>query len=132
VPTRPLTRWTAVIAAVGLIATAIAPATAAPVPSSTAALKSMVSSPISQVRWRGHHHGGGGGVAAGIIGGMLLGGIIASQANRYYDGPAYYGPPGYYGPRDDAWLNYCFSRYRSFDPGSGTYMGYDGRRHYCR
>lgn len=27
---------------------------------------------------------------------------------------------------------YCLSRYRSFDPISGTYRGRDGRRHYCR
>jgi hypothetical protein len=30
-----------------------------------------------------------GGVAAGIIGGMILGGIIASQAPRYYGYPPY-------------------------------------------
>jgi BA14K-like protein len=27
---------------------------------------------------------------------------------------------------------YCLSRYRSFDPMSGTYRGRDGRRHYFR
>jgi len=26
----------------------------------------------------------------------------------------------------------CDARYRSYDPGSDTYMGYDGHRHYCR
>jgi len=26
---------------------------------------------------------------------------------------------------------YCAQRYRSYDPASGTYMGYDGRRHSC-
>ena len=44
----------------------------------------------------------------------------------------HYGPivgPGY--GRGD-WMSYCFSRYRSFDPATGTYMGYDGRRHVCR
>jgi hypothetical protein len=30
--------------------------------------------------------------------------------------------------RDDA---YCSSRFRSYDPASGTYMGYDGKRHSC-
>ncbi len=30
------------------------------------------------------------------------------------------------------WLAYCAARYRSFDPASGTYLGYDGRRHACR
>jgi hypothetical protein len=26
---------------------------------------------------------------------------------------------------------YCAQRYRSYDPASGTYIGYDGRRHPC-
>ncbi len=25
----------------------------------------------------------------------------------------------------------CAQRYRSYDPGSGTYLGYDGHRHAC-
>jgi hypothetical protein len=25
----------------------------------------------------------------------------------------------------------CAQRYRSYDPGSGTFFGYDGRRHLC-
>ena len=25
----------------------------------------------------------------------------------------------------------CVQRYRSYDPGSGTFLGYDGRRHAC-
>jgi hypothetical protein len=29
---------------------------------------------------------------------------------------------------DDA---YCSLKYRSYDPESGTYLGYDGRRHPC-
>jgi hypothetical protein len=27
---------------------------------------------------------------------------------------------------------YCAQRYRSYDPASGTYVGYDGRRHSCQ
>jgi hypothetical protein len=27
--------------------------------------------------------------------------------------------------------SYCAQRYRSYDPASGTFMGYDGRRHPC-
>ena len=46
----------------------------------------------------------------------------------------YYPPPSTtdhaYGP--DGWEAYCSSRYRSFDPRTGTYMGYDGIRHPCR
>src|SRR5258706_11757791 len=30
------------------------------------------------------------------------------------------------------WIASCSQRYRSFDPASGTYLGYDGYRHYCR
>jgi hypothetical protein len=26
---------------------------------------------------------------------------------------------------------YCAQRFRSYDPGSGTYLGYDGQRHPC-
>ena len=26
---------------------------------------------------------------------------------------------------------YCAQRYRSYDPASGTYLGYDGLRHLC-
>ena len=26
----------------------------------------------------------------------------------------------------------CDARYRSYDPGSDTFLGYDGNRHYCR
>jgi hypothetical protein len=131
VPKRPLSRCTALIVAAVLTATTLAPATAAPVPSSIATLKSSVTNPISEVRWRGHR-GYGGAVAAGVIGGLVLGGIIASSRRHYYYGPP---PPyarGYYDPDYEAWLDYCFSRYRTFDPRSGTYRGYDGRRHYCR
>jgi hypothetical protein len=29
------------------------------------------------------------------------------------------------------WFASCSRRYRSFNPASGTYLGYDGLRHYC-
>jgi hypothetical protein len=32
----------------------------------------------------------------------------------------------------DEWIASCEQRYRSFDPASGTYLGYDGYRHDCR
>jgi hypothetical protein len=31
-----------------------------------------------------------------------------------------------------SWDAYCAAKYRSFDPVTGTFMGYDGLRHYCR
>jgi hypothetical protein len=66
-------------------------------------------------------------------------------------GGGYYGPDYYYdyGPdytyQDDGYdtgtvavtpetggdASYCAQRYRSWDPGSGTYLGYDGLRHPC-
>ena len=74
--------------------------------------------------------------------GLIIGGLVA--APQYYEGPyPYYYPyyyPGHYAPRyvgpigygAPGWEAYCFSRYRSFDPISGTYLGYDGMRRYCR
>lgn len=35
-------------------------------------------------------------------------------------------------PWSQQWYEACFARYRSFDPQSGTYLGYDGARHFCR
>ncbi len=29
-------------------------------------------------------------------------------------------------------MRYCSNKYNSFDPQSGTYLGYDGQRHYCQ
>jgi hypothetical protein len=53
----------------------------------------------------------------------------------YYDDYAYNDDyydagPGYEvsGGADPA---YCAQRYRSYDPASGTYLGYDGLRHPC-
>lgn len=87
----------------------------------------------ADAQWRGRHHhrhhgGGGGAVLGGLAAGAILGGIIASQQRPYYyDG--YAAAPRYYGGGDqDA---YCFSRFKSYDPVSGTYLGYDGLRHPC-
>ena len=68
----------------------------------------------------------------------------------YYGGPDYYGSGYYddgyynngYGGYDDGAVavvpaqgggdaSYCAQRYRSYDPASGTYLGYDGQRHPC-
>ncbi|SEQ85453.1 BA14K-like protein [Faunimonas pinastri] len=87
-----------------------------------------------------HHHGWGGGYAAGAgIAGFAAGTIIGSQLAG---GPVYAAPaPVYAAPtvvyqsapsRSPAWYSYCSSRYRSFDPASGTFLGYDGLRHFCQ
>jgi len=85
--------------------------------------------------WRGRSsRGWGPGLAAGAI---IGGAIIASQPWRYgyYDDYAYsrgyayeYSPDYSYEERD---VSYCVRRFRSYDPSSGTYLGYDGRRHPC-
>ena len=49
--------------------------------------------------------------------------ITARATTLMSSGPAYV-----VGGSDDA---YCSRRYRSYDPASGTYLGYDGYRHPC-
>ena len=34
-------------------------------------------------------------------------------------------------PWSRAWMRYCSQRYRSFDPGTGTFIGNDGDEHFC-
>ena len=108
---------TAAVTAVALVASALAAATPA------------------DARWRHHHHGGWGGGAAlgGFAAGAILGGALAAQrpyyGYGYAPGPVYYDAgPSYYG--GDA-TGYCMQRFKSYDPASGTYLGYDGYRHPC-
>jgi len=78
---------------------------------------------LLQVQHRGHRGGGyrgggggggnGGAIAAGVIGSVILGTIIASEAQRQQA------------------IDYCARRYRSFDPGSMTYVGRNGVRYRC-
>jgi hypothetical protein len=98
----------------------------------------------------GNWHGGGGyrrggGFIPGAVAGAVIGGALASQSYAYYGGPGYY-TPGY---SDDQYyddggvvavapapaggddVGYCMQTYRSYDPSSGTYLGYDGLRHPC-
>ena len=85
---------------------------------------------------RGYRRGyGGGGAAAGIAGlaaGALIAGAIASQAAP---APAYgYGPGAPVGNvygHDPQAVQYCASRYRSYDPASGTFLASDGVRYAC-
>jgi hypothetical protein len=89
------------------------------------------------------HGGGGGGFIPGAVAGAVVGGALASGAYGYYGGPDY--APAYYddqyyddgavavapGPGGDDAVTYCMQTYRSYDPQSGTYLGYDGYRHPC-
>ena len=82
-----------------------------------------------------HHHRRGGGFWPGVAVGIGVGSTYG-----YYGSPAYYDDSyGYYddgvvavAPQaggDD--VAYCMQRYKSYDPASGTYLGYDGQRHPC-
>ncbi len=97
--------------------------------------------------------GGGRGAAIGAGIGAPTGAIIAAEGQRARGG-YYYWRRGCYGRRpiggwvrvhprycgryygrpwlveDDA-IRYCMRRFRSYDPVSRTYLGYDGRRHPC-
>jgi len=72
-------------------------------------------------------------LAAGLIGlgvGAVLGSALTPKT-------VYVSPParrvGYRPePWTDDWYAYCSSRYRSFDPRSGTFIGYDGYERFCR
>jgi hypothetical protein len=94
--------------------------------------------------FRGHRRGGfgvgvGAGVALGYYGADYYGYGDGAYDDAYGDvyGDAYYGgddaaPPAYAyqdGAAVDA--DSCFQRYHSYDPSTGTYLGYDGRRHPC-
>jgi hypothetical protein len=92
----------AALLALGLSAAVVAPANAAP------------------YWWYHHHHHGGywGGpgpaIGAGILG-FAAGAAIAGAAESNH--------------RDH--VDACFSAYRSYDPRTDTYLGYDGYRHRC-
>ena len=85
---------------------------------------------------RGYYRRGnnGGAAVAGAIAGLAAGAIIAGAASQPRYVERRYAPVRGYGPaawsRD--WYNYCASRYRSFDPRSGTFQPYHGPRQLCR
>jgi BA14K-like protein len=87
----------------------------------------VLASAPANARW---HHGWGWGAGGGFVAGALIGSAFAPRPYYYYGPPAYaYEPgPGYVGGDAEA---YCEQRFRSYDPASGTYLGFDGRRHPC-
>lgn len=81
---------------------------------------------------RRHHHGD---AVAGAIFGLAAGAIIAGAASQPRYGNSHssaryngYAPE----PWSDDWYAYCASKYRSFDPDSGTFQPYRGPRRLCR
>ncbi len=95
----------------------------------------------------GHHKNNGNlgaAVAAGVIG-LAAGAILLGATSQ----PSYAGPPpanyyprapypgrvspaAGYQPWSPAWYRYCSSKYRSFDPSSGTYITYRGEQRFCQ
>lgn len=85
------------------------------------------------------------GGALGLATGMIIGGAIANSQPRYVEREIYVEPDYYperrvyvrpvavptYEPWTRSWYEYCSQRYRSFNPNTGTYRGYDGLDHFC-
>jgi len=126
---RMLNMSLAAVLAAGVVA---APNVGAAMPFADAlAITKATDSNVEAVRWG---RGFGWGLGAGLLGGAIVGGALA--APYYYGEPYYYPPaaygPGYYpAPGTGGDASYCASRYRSYDPATGTYLGYDGVRHPC-
>lgn len=115
-----------------------APAVSAPLVRDSGLRASTATEAIQDVQWRRHYHRhdwhrgphwghnhwndrryyggwGWGPAVGGLAAGAIIGGAIAnSQAQASSNEIAY-----------------CSQRFKSYDPASGTYLGYDGQRHPC-
>lgn len=80
--------------------------------------------------WGGCNNNAGAAAAAGLVGGLILGAAAASAAQQAQQPPTVYYAPG--PAADPNWIAYCSAKYRSFDPRTGTFLGYDGLRHPCQ
>jgi hypothetical protein len=100
----------------------------------------------AEARHRYHRGYGAGIAAAGIFGlaaGALVGSALAQPGYYYEPAPVYAAPPPpvayqpapvYYDqpqPWTPDWYQYCGERYRSFDPSTGYFLGFDGNYHFC-
>jgi hypothetical protein len=125
----------------------IAPVAAGPA-SAPLGLRNAVAASVETVQyhhgWRGGYRRGGPigaglGLGLGLAAGIGSAVIGATQPYGYYGyAPGYAYGRGYgYAPDYDQGYTggnevaYCQQRFRSYDPGSGTYMGFDGIRHPC-
>jgi hypothetical protein len=138
-------------ALVAASATVAGSAVAAPI-SAPSGLHNAAAAPVESVQWRGRggyrggYYRGGRGVGplvGGLAAGAIIGGALAAQP--YYGGYGYGPAPvyGYESDYDEGYVAvapgggggdsvaYCMQRFRSYDPASGTYLGFDGMRHPC-
>jgi hypothetical protein len=109
------------------------PASATPL-ADALAIRKAAGTDVMPVWGRGFWWGFG----PAFVGGALVGGALATAPYYYRPYPYYYyGPPVAYGPGYPA-PGYvgnpaasCASRYKSYDPATGTFLGNDGLRHPC-
>ncbi|MCO6178882.1 BA14K family protein [Ciceribacter sp. RN22] len=124
----------------------------------SAAVATVVVSASSPALAGHRHHRNDAAIIAGVVGlaaGVAAGSALASQPRYVEPDPVYVErPPVYVEPQpayvdeypraprrtyvtydlepwSPQWYRYCSDRYRSFNPRSGTYVGYDGREHFC-
>ena len=64
------------------------------------------------------------GLVIGAILGFALGAAVVDSTEQQEYAMSRLNDPG--------WIAYCARRYNSFDPYTGTYLGRDGLRHFCR
>lgn len=92
--------------------------------------------------FRDHNRGFGAG--AGFVAGLAAGSALGYGYDPYYYGDDYAYNDTYDNGYDAGYpvdsgvvvssggdASYCAQRYRSYDPASGTYLGFDGLRHPC-
>lgn len=101
----------------------------------------MSAAPAAAAPWGGHGgFGWGGAVAAGVIGGAVAAATSPLWAPGYYDyDPGYAYPPvaapaytyDYVAPAAGGSSDWCAARFRSYNPATGMYLGYDGQYHPC-
>jgi hypothetical protein len=115
---------TVTLAALALIGASFAATPASAMPSNQGIAKYVPQSQVVQVghrrgkRFFRHHDDFRFGLGFGF---PLVGLGAPLYADRYYD----------YDDSGRAHVEYCLDRYRSYDPETNTFMGYDGLRHEC-
>ncbi len=74
-------------------------------------------------------------LALGLVGGLVAGAAIAgAQHSHRYEDEVYYNDRPAYRPRPvySNHYSWCSNRYKSYDPGSNTWVSYGGQVRNCR